>query len=413
MKIHSTAIGLILLGSAKLASANAFNISEHDAEVTGRGNAAAASDTGASSVIFAPGGIAISEGVQVAVSGTLVAASGSYTDAAGKTKTDSGPAVLPAVFVTARLTPMVAVGFGFHLPFGLDLSWPDNHEQADVLQDQALRTYFLTPSVGLNLDKQVPGLSIGGGIDLVPATVELSQQLRFGSDTGTAHLGGSAFGIGGRAGVMYRPPALRQLKIGATWASSVKLDFSGKGDFDIAAPYRDQLPPDGDISTSIKLPMSITGGVAYSPIPALELEADVRWMNWTSFKQLAITLPGGSQTVTTEDYQNTTSIRLGAEYKIPNAPAAVRAGFIYDPTPIPTTTLTAQLPDANRKVVTAGGSYRFGDYGVHASLLYVLPSKRTTSDVPFMPVYKAEYEVSALVATLSLTGTFGAPASPQ
>jgi long-chain fatty acid transport protein len=136
-------------------------------------------------------------------------------------------------------------------------------------------------------------------------------------------------------------------------------------------------------------------------------------MNWSSFKTLAITLPGGTQQVIEEDYKNTTSLRVGAEYKFPHTPAAVRAGFIYDPTPIPTQTLTAQLPDANRKDITVGGSYGFGDYGVHASLLYVLPSKRTTSDEPFMPVYKAEYEVSAVVATLSLTGTFGAPAGSQ
>lgn len=32
------------------------------------------------------------------------------------------------------------------------------------------------------------------------------------------------------------------------------------------------------------------------------------------------------------------------EYKLISAKAAVRAGFIYDPTPIPSTTLSARLP---------------------------------------------------------------------
>ena len=39
-----------------------------------------------------------------------------------------------------------------------------------------------------------------GTVDLVPATVELNQNLFFGNTQGTASLGGNAFGIGGRAG---------------------------------------------------------------------------------------------------------------------------------------------------------------------------------------------------------------------
>ncbi len=397
----------LVSGTASLASANAFNISEHDAEATGRGNAVAASDTGPSSIVFNPGGIAVVEGVNVAVNGSLVAASGQYTnDTDGTVKTDSGPVVLPAAFITARVHPMVAVALGFHAPFGLDISWPKNHPQADVIQDQSLRTYYVTAAVGVNLDRQVRGLSIGAGIDLVPATVELAQQIRFGDVVGNAHLGGTAFGIGGRAGVMYRSPDL-PLKLGAMWSSQVKLDFSGTGNFDAPKPFRNQLPPDGDITTSIEMPMSVSGGVAYGITPQLEVEADVRWLDWSTFKELRINLPGGSQSVVSEQYQDTVSLRVGAAYELPTVPLAIRVGYIYDPTPIPTTTLSAQLPDANRNVLTLGGSYRFGNYGVHASVLYVLPATRKTSDAPFMPEYKAEYQVTALVASLMLTGHFG------
>ena len=397
----------LVSGTASLASANAFNISEHDAEATGRGNAVAASDTGPSSIVFNPGGIAVGDGVNVAVNGSLVAAGGQYkNDTDGTVKTDGGPAVVPAAFVTARVHPMVAVGLGFHAPFGLSISWPTNHPQADVIQDQSLRTYYLSGVVGVNLDRQVPGLSIGGGIDLVPATVELEQQIRFGDVTGNAHLGGDAFGIGGRAGVMYRSPDL-PLKIGAMWSSQVKLDFSGTGDFDAPQPFRGQLPPDGEITTTIKMPMSISGGVAYGITPDLEVEADARWLDWSTFRELRIDLPGGSQSVVSEQYKDTVSVKLGAAYALPTVPLALRVGYIYDPTPIPATTLSAQLPDANRNDLTLGGSYRFGDYGLHASVLYVLPATRQTSDVPLMPQYKAEYKVTALVASVMVTGHFG------
>jgi long-chain fatty acid transport protein len=402
------ALGLGALAGA--ASANGFYINEHDAKATGRAGAITATSDDPSSIIFSPGGIALDEGTSVAITASLITAKGSYFDQNNmdaRTDTDSSPAVLPSIFATSRLTDMVAVGVGFHLPFGLAISWPDNHAQADVIQDQALRTYFITPAVGLNLDKQVPGLSIGAGLDLVPSTVKLERAIIFGETRGTAVLAGDAFGIGGRAGVQYRPPQLKQLRIGAMWRSQVNLDYEGEGDFDIDPAFRSQLPPDGDIKTSIRLPQTFAGGIAYNPMPELQLEVDAMWINWSKFEELRIELPGGVDTVSPQDYGNTVTLRVGAEYALPKQKAAVRVGYIYDPTPIPSTTVSATLPDADRHDRTVGGSYAYGDYDVHLGQLWVLPSSPTTSDEAYLPQFKGKYEVTAFVASLSLQGTFG------
>ena len=77
---------------------------------------------------------------------------------------------------------MVAAGVGFYTPFGLAVDWPATSPQANVVQDVALHTFFITPSVGVNLGSFVPGLSVGAGLDLVPATIELKQQLYIGND---------------------------------------------------------------------------------------------------------------------------------------------------------------------------------------------------------------------------------------
>ncbi|HEY5920766.1 MAG TPA: outer membrane protein transport protein [Kofleriaceae bacterium] len=411
MKNLSYFIFAATLGTSAVASANAFNINEHDARVSGRGGASAATNTSPSAMVFNPGGIAVAEGTNVLIGGSLYIAKGDYTPLGGgeKTSTDSSPAIVPSLFLTSRVHDMIAVGIGLHLPFGLAVSWPTGHAQADVIQDQALRTYFITPTVGLNLEKQVPGLSIGGGIDVVPATVELEQAVIFGDTAGTAHLGGDALGIGGRFGVMYRPPSLPPLKLGAMWRSDVTLDFAGKGDFDIVDPYREQLPDDGDIATTITLPQAISFGAAYSAMPELELEFNAVWINWSKFDELRIDLPGDAETVSPQNYKNTITYRFGAEYALTKQKAAVRAGFIYDPTPIPTETLTARLPDVNRKNITLGGSKWFGDYGAHLSLLWVTPGERDTSDEMYMPVYKARYGVQAFVTSITISGTFGGP----
>jgi long-chain fatty acid transport protein len=404
-----TALGIGAL--AGVASANAFYLNEHDAKNTGRGGASTASIDTPASIVFNPGGIPIGRGTSISIGASFITAKGSYTDANrmdAKTETDSSPAVLPSMFVTSRVHEMVAVGLSFHLPFGLALSWPDAHAQTDTIQDQSLRTYFITPAVGVNLNKYVPGLTLGAGIDLVPSTVKLERGIVFGETRGTAVLGGDAFGIGGRFGVQYRPPQVPQLTVGAMWRSKVKLDYSGTGDFDIDPAFRASLPPDGDISTSISLPMLIGGGVAYKPIPQLQLEANAIWLQWNSFQELRIELPGGAEpSISEQDYQNTVTIRVGAEYDLPKQSASVRVGYIYDPTPIPNTTMTAQLPDADRHDLTVGGSYRFGDYDVHLGLLWVLPSSQTTSDEAYRPRFKGTYEVTAFVASLGFGGTFG------
>lgn len=395
-----------ILGSSGLASANAFNINEHDAAVTGRGGATAASNTTPSSIVYNPGGLAVAAGTSFVIGSALYLADGSYEPNGGdKTSTDSRPSVVPSFYLSSRVHDMVAVGIGLHLPFGLAVSWPDAHPQQQVIQDQSLRTYFITPAVGINLDKQVPGLSIGGGIDIVPATVQLERAVLFGDAEGTAVLGGKATGIGARAGVMYRRDG--GLRLGVMWRSQVKLDFEGTGDFDIADPYRAQLPPDGDISTSIKLPQSVWGGVGYAASDRLELEYNAVWINWNKFEELRISLPGGVDTVQPQDYKNTVSHRLGLEYKFDTA--ALRAGFVYDPTPIPSTTLSAQLPDIDRKNITLGGSKKFNDsWAGHLGLLWVTPGERdTSSSNVYAPQFKARYGVQAFVASLSISGTFG------
>ncbi|CAN5917313.1 OmpP1/FadL family transporter [soil metagenome] len=404
----STSLFLVVTSLGGVASANAFFLNEHDAKSNGRAGASTASDTDASSVIYNPGGIPVAEGVQVSVNGTLYVAQGSYEPEGGgaKVTTDSSPQLAPSVFATARVHDMIAVAVGFHAPFGLAVSYPDHHPQATVIQDQSLRAYEISAGVGINLGKFVPGLSFGGGVDLVPATVKLVKEVDFGDTTGTATLGGNAFGVGGRAGVMYRPEALKMLKLGAMWRSAMTLDFDGKGDFDIAQPYRDQLPPDGAITTTVNLPMAFDGGVAVNPIPQLELELDVMWQQWDKFKTLTINLPGGSQSVSPENYKNTTTIRIGAEYALTKE-AAVRLGFIWDPTPIPTTTQTAQLPDVDRIDLTIGGSYAFGNgLSLHASVLGVLPRTRQTSDVQYMPAYKGTFGAEAIVGSLMLSYAF-------
>jgi long-chain fatty acid transport protein len=412
-----TSLGVVaaFAGSAR---ANAFLLNEFDARAVGRGDTGVATDYDPSSIYYNVGGLATTEGTRVTIGGSLIAPIASFTDAATGTKTDSTtPAqVIPGVFASSRLNHAIAVGVGFYTPFGLAVDWPASSPQADVVREIALHTFFITPAVGLNLGKWVPGLTFGAGLDIVPATVELKQDIYFGTNpAGSAHLAGSATGFGARVGAMYRPEALRQLSVGLTWRSQVAEAFTGTGAFTAPAPFRAMLPPDGSVKVcgaatatsscpAFVLPQQLSGGVAYRPLDALEIEADVIWTNWSSFKALDIVLPGMTTINQPKNYKDTVTLRTGIEYGLPQYKTAVRAGFIYDPSPIPATTLDATLPDVDRYIVTLGASYQLKIFDIHLGLLWVTPQKRTTAPDPNAPEYKGTFDVQAIVGSIGVSG---------
>ena len=99
----------------------------------------------------------------------------------------------------------------------------DVHERGDPGQQQLAIAEFGT---------------VGAGIDIVPATIELDQNIVFGTDpVGNAHLGGSAVGFGWRAGVMYKPASAPRLAFGAMWRSNVTENFDGNANFTAAPEY--------------------------------------------------------------------------------------------------------------------------------------------------------------------------------
>ena len=408
---------IFVAGFGGVAHANGFLLNEFDAKAVGRGNAASATDVDPSSIYYNVGGLAAGpDGTQVMIGASLIQPNASFTPDGGGAKTDSStPAqYVPGLFLSSKVTDMIGVGLGFYTPFGLAVEWPSTSAQAEFAKHIALHTFFITPAVGLNLGSFIPGLSVGAGLDIVPATIELEQNIVFGSDpVGNAHLGGSAVGFGWRAGVMYKPSSAPNLAFGAMWRSNVTENFDGTANFKAAPEYQSMLPANGDIKTTLNLPMSITGGVGYRPLDGLELEADVIYTKWSKFKDLNIGVACMGSTCTninqTQDYSDTVTFRLGGEYAMPTLGAAFRAGFIYDPTPVSSSYLNPQLPDINRMDVTLGASKSFGNYGAHLGLLWVLPGSNSTSNAMYTPEMKGKYDVNAFVASVSITGYFAKP----
>jgi long-chain fatty acid transport protein len=399
------AIGLGLLLAPAPAWASGFHVDEQDARATGRAGAVTASTNNASAVYYNSAGLADLEGVHVELGGSLVRPSAEFRSAVdgATTEADTQTFVLPQVFASWRATEMLAIGIGAYAPFGLALKWPESSPGRTNVREADLQTFFITPTVALNLSRGVPGLSFGAGLDLVPASVRLERDILFGTDVGSVALSGDAFGVGARVGLLYRPPALPEVAIGLSYRSPVTLDFSGEVDFDANQPYRTALPPDGDTETSVTLPQTVSVGFQFSPLPELQLEVDGNWRGWSSYDRLDIELPDGSVDTEPKDWNDSLTLRLGGEYVIQER-WSVRAGAIWDEAPVPAERLDFQVPDADRIDLTLGFGARITEQlSVDLGVLYVLPQKRSTATAtPLDPPVKGRFAIDVWVVGLSV-----------
>ncbi|HWO10675.1 MAG TPA: outer membrane protein transport protein [Polyangiaceae bacterium] len=395
------------------ARASGFHIDEQDARATGRAGAVIASPKNASTIYYNPAGIGVLSGIHADAGASWVAPSTEFTSASdgSTTEAESNSFVLPQVYLTWRASDLVAVGVGFNAPFGLALEWPASSPGAAQVRNAELRTFFFTPAFALNLSRWVPGLCLGAGMDVVPASVQLARDIPFGSDVGSVTLGGDGFGVGGHGGILYQPPALPSLSLALTYRSPVGLDFSGDADFDAPDAYRASLPPDGPVETSVKLPQMVSLGIQYAPLQGLELEVDGTYRGWSSYDRLDIELPDGSVQSEPKDWEDSWTVRFGAEYTFAER-YAVRIGAVWDQAPMPADRLEFQLPDANRFDVTLGfGAALTDSVRVDLGALYVFPQERSTSDEdPLEPPVKGQFRIEAWVVGLSVGVQFGAEA---
>lgn len=387
------------------ALASGFHVDEQDARATGRAGAVVAHGGNAGAIYYNPAAIAELHGVQVQAGASLVRPTAEFTPAGGgsTTKADPDTFVLPQLFASWRASGLVALGIGVYSPFGLALDWPASSPGRAIIRQAELRTLFISPTWALNLSSWVPGLSLGAGVDLVPASVRLTRDILFGTDVASVALSGTAFGLGGRAGISYRPSALPALSLGLSYRSPVELQFRGDADFAAPPAYRGSLPPDGAVRTSVTLPQILTVGIAVTPLPAWEIEVDGNWRGWSSYDRLDLELPGGQVQSSRKDWKNSLTLRIGTEYTFEERWAA-RLGAVWDQTPIPASTLDFQLPDVDRIAFSAGFGAQISP-AVRADLgaLYVTPGKRSTSLAnPLEPPVKGRFEIDALVVGLSV-----------
>jgi len=356
----------LLLAQANLGSGAGFLIYEHGAAAMAMAGAFISIANDPSAIWHNPAGIAFLKGTQVSVGTTLIKSSATMTLLnpppwePQQTWKQKSQVFFPSTFyITHSLTDRVALGFGFCSPYGLGASWPMENQLRYLGYEDDMKTFFFNPTVAVKLTDQ---LSIGAGVSYIYSTVNFKlvevadfTSLGYGQYDLPAELEGNGKSWAFNAGLLYRA---EQFSVGFNWRSGFDIDYSGDLTLDksaVPSPLRSYIPDGAGGETTFKFPHILGIGASVTPMERLLLSLDIHYVLWSRFDEYVVKFdePGLDDLVTTENWKDAFTFRLGGQYTL-NPQLALRAGFIYDQTPQPVDSMDPLLPDADRYAVIAG-----------------------------------------------------------
>ncbi len=405
-----------LLGAPYAAHGQAFGLNEIGSCALARGFAVTSAPCAdPSSIYWNPGAMPAAQGLSFLGGGAFIKIDGDFTrDTSFRVyKADVPTSFVPHVFLNYRAGDL-AYGIGLYVPYGLTSQWGDDFPGRFAAKKASLQTIYVQPNISYQIN---PDWSIGGGpvighssIELVQA-IDLSGQfavpaagLTFGNlgipkytEFARATLKGSAMAYGVNLGVHGRlspewQVGLRflsqvtfsyddadatfvQMPTGLTLAAGNPLGAPANTSVD--AIVASQFTGSGalttqKVATEIQHPAQVQAGLAYTGFANTTLSADFAYVGWKSFKQLPVNFKGTAPSrVLQEDYNNTSSLRLGIERRMTNG-AALRGGFAAAASAAPAETVTPLLPEMDRQLGMIGGYLPLGGgLGVDATYAHI------------------------------------------
>jgi long-chain fatty acid transport protein len=413
--------GLILLtalacclGPAALAQGAGFAVLQQGTAAMAQGNAFVAEADDASAIFYNPAGLNQLKRPQFYQGGFFNYPDREFHGDQGQfSETHHQLYQHLTAYMALPVHDRVALGIGFFSPFGLGTNWPRSWAGRYLTTFSSLKTYVLNPVVSV---KVLDNLSLAAGIDAMWSSVELRRKnflavLPGGKIfEGESHLMGDASGVGYNLGVLF--DAVPGVKLGVSYRSEIPVTF--QGNLETSIPGH-SIPLIGGYA-DLTFPPSVTFGVAYSRLKPFTFEFDTTWTGWSTYDQLRVelgqkgkTLLGASSIVTPKNWRDAWAFRFGANYEVKPG-MKLRAGYIYDLTPVPDETFDPQVPDANRHIFTVGGDLKIKRFTLGVAYNYILSEDRTKNNtIKFngVPAYiQANGRYSSDVHSLGLSWSF-------
>jgi long-chain fatty acid transport protein len=360
-------LALMVSGAlAMKASANGFQLPDQDAFATARGEAFVATADNPSAIYYNPAGITQLEGnnLRGGLYGIYLDSSFSPPSSApnhGHTyNNQDNYAAIPQIFYTYTPENLpLSFGLGVYAPFGGNMSWPQDTGFRTVALESSLTYFTINPVVAFNV---LPSLSIGGGVMVNYANMELEQGLRpfyRPPNTNFFRFTGKGWSVGYNLGVLWQPH--EKVSIGASFRSSAKVALEGQTEFE-------QYPgiPDThrNAQTDFEFPFTVICGLSYRPAPKWNIEFDADYTDWSSFGSNTIHQTGSPppppvkpNIPLTLNWQASWMYEFGVTRYFDNGWHA-SAGVVYNENSVPNAYYTPLVADMDRYFLSAGTGYK-------------------------------------------------------
>jgi len=406
--------GIFLLGAPPAARAAGFALVNQGTAAMAQGNAFVAEADDPSAIYYNPAGLNQIQRPTFYTNGFLYYPEREFHG--GGLSAEASPKLsetLSAYFVYPVI-PRLSLGLGFFNPFGLSDKWPSTWPGRYLNTYSSLKTYTLNPVASV---KVLDNLSLAAGFDFMWSSVEINRNTQNVVRTkqfpdGESDLKGDGHGWGYNFGVLYEPVA--GVKLGAAYRSPITIKYFGALDLSEPPPFS-RIFPKFNGSAPLTFPPSLTWGIAYGKFKPFTFEFDTTWTGWSSYDTLKVKLensgPLPSVTSTAKNWHDAFAFRFGVNYQLTEA-IKLRAGYIYDLTPVPDETFDPQVPDANRHIFTLGGDLTYKSFTLGIAYNYILQEDRDKNNailfngVPAPNQANGRYDTSIQALAMSLAYHF-------
>ena len=388
---------LVFMLAASMAQAAGFRLPETGAKAMGMGFAFVAQADDPSAIYFNPAGITQLEGRNFMMGGTYVQEYGArfegVTPVTGGATANERQKTLEFLMPNMYFTSMnketgLAWGVGVFVPYGLGQqykSWSGSIFRNQTVKID-LKAIVINPTIAYAPNEY---FSIGVGFDYMYGMAKLGQTpvVNGVGDLYNLELKGADTTWGYNIGLLVKPTP--NLRFGASYRSPFELKIKdGSVNIRNLSPVYGlgilgAAPSDTRGSATVNMPATLAVGVAYT-IDRLTLEFDADWTFWSKYKSLPISFRDQVPTLTNQNplkkWKNVCALRFGGQYQITD-PLALRAGVVFDPSPVPSSTMGAELPDSDRMNYMVGAGYKIGPWTIDAAFMYLDKNSRKVNNM--------------------------------
>ena len=275
----------------------------------------------------------------------------------------------------------IAIGLGVTVPYGLGNEWNQNSGAfapfTGVLRYQSpyfaqLQTINVNPALSVRLSDKI---SFGAGIDVMWSDLKLEQYypsfLLGGAGDSNMKAEGDGFGYGGNVGLTWQITDHQRFAV--TYRSPMNVNYAGTFQFNNLTATETSLgaTSSSSFNTRIQFPTIVAAGYGIQLSDTVRLESDVEWIQFSRFQSLNLGIGNnavlfsalGKSTSISQNWRDTFTVGLGGDWKFANN-WVFRAGYQFYQSPVPDSTFSPTIPDADQNVITVGIGWK----GKHSSL---------------------------------------------